>query len=142
MVKFHLHVTPTYRVYRTFKSRLTRRQLKGHTRTSQDMSGIQRKGASDPYLSNSSGLGLVASKRNVKLELLNEQRDEINDAFDMFDMNHDGFLDYHEAKVAFRALGFDLGKRQVLDIIREYDVDNRNLIGFENFAETGMYWCG
>lgn len=105
------------------------------------MSGIQRKGAGDPYLNSPSGngLGLVASKRNVKLELLNEQRDEINDAFDMFDMNHDGFLDYHEAKVAFRALGFDLGKRRVLEIIREYDLDNRNLIGFENFAETGMY---
>lgn len=54
-------------------------------------------------------------------------------------MNNDGCLDYHELKVAFRALGFELSKREVLDIIHEYDTDDRNLITYENFFQAGMY---
>lgn len=76
---------------------------------------------------------------NLKVELLNEQKQEIREAFSLFDMNNDGLLDYHELKVALRALGFDLPKREVLDIIHEYDTDDRNLISYENFFHAGMY---
>lgn len=75
---------------------------------------------------------------NLKAELLNEQKQEIREAFSLFDMNNDGMLDYHELKVALRALGFDLTKREVLEIIREYDTDDRNLISYENFFHAGM----
>ncbi|ODV88304.1 hypothetical protein CANARDRAFT_193895 [[Candida] arabinofermentans NRRL YB-2248] len=71
--------------------------------------------------------------RQTKFELLNEQKEEIREAFTLFDMNNDGLLDYHELKVAFRALGFDLSKREVLDIIDEYDTDDRKLIGYQDF---------
>lgn len=77
------------------------------------------------------------SGSNLKQELLNEQKQEIREAFSLFDMNNDGCLDYHELKVAFRALGFDLSKREVLDIIHEYDTDDRNLITYENFFQAG-----
>lgn len=73
------------------------------------------------------------------MELLNEQKQEIREAFSLFDMNNDGLLDYHELKVALRALGFELSKREVLDIIHEYDSDDRNLISYENFFHAGMY---
>ncbi|RLV83222.1 Cell division control protein 31 [Meyerozyma sp. JA9] len=76
------------------------------------------------------------SGSNLKQELLNEQKQEIREAFSLFDMNNDGCLDYHELKVAFRALGFDLSKREVLDIIHEYDTDDRNLITYENFFQA------
>lgn len=76
---------------------------------------------------------------NLKLELLNEQKQEIREAFSLFDMNNDGMLDYHEFRVALRALGFDLSKREVLEIIREYDTDDRTLISYENFFHAGMY---
>ncbi|QBM86551.1 EF-hand domain pair [Metschnikowia aff. pulcherrima] len=76
---------------------------------------------------------------NLKMELLNEQKQEIREAFSLFDMNNDGLLDYHELKVALRALGFELSKREVLDIIHEYDSDDRNLISYENFFHAGMY---
>ena len=72
----------------------------------------------------------------IKQELLEEQKLEIREAFQLFDMNGDGCLDYHELKVAFRALGFDLTKRQVLDIIHEYDTDDTNLITYDNFYKT------
>lgn len=86
----------------------------------------------------------VSADRNkrmgsVKQELLNEQKQEIREAFSLFDMNSDGKLDYHELKVAFRALGFDLSKREVLDIIRDYDSENTNLIAYESFFQVGMY---
>lgn len=76
---------------------------------------------------------------NLKQELLNEQKQEIREAFSLFDMNNDGCLDYHELKVAFRALGFELSKMEVLDILHEYDTDDRNLITYENFFQSGMY---
>lgn len=74
---------------------------------------------------------------NLKAELLNEQKQEIREAFSLFDMNNDGCLDYHELKVALRALGFDLSKREVLDIIHEYDTEDRNLITYESFFQAG-----
>ncbi|GEQ68376.1 hypothetical protein JCM33374_g2044 [Metschnikowia sp. JCM 33374] len=84
----------------------------------------------------SSAAGNNGSKKglgNLKMELLNEQKQEIREAFSLFDMNNDGLLDYHELKVALRALGFELSKREVLDMIHEYDSDDRNLISYENF---------
>jgi len=76
------------------------------------------------------------SNVNLKQELLEEQKLEIREAFQLFDMNGDGCLDYHETKVAFKALGFELTKRQVLDIIREYDTDETNLLTYDNFYKT------
>lgn len=96
----------------------------------------------------SSGGGVNAiSERNkrmgsLKQELLNEQKQEIREAFSLFDMNSDGKLDYHELKVAFRALGFDLTKREVLEIIRDYDTEDSNLITYESFFQVGMYCSG
>ena len=80
------------------------------------------------------------SMGNLKLELLNEQKQEIREAFSLFDMNNDGWLDYHELKVAFSALGFDLSKSEALDIIHEYDTDDRNLISYESFFQAGKYY--
>ncbi|GME77769.1 hypothetical protein B5S31_g1069 [[Candida] boidinii] len=71
--------------------------------------------------------------RQVKVELLDEQKQEIREAFSLFDMNNDGFLDYHELKVALRALGFEMSKREVIGVIEEYDSDNRRLIGYDDF---------
>lgn len=120
------------------------------------MSGFMRKsdaylspqigGQNTPHISGSAGTGIKrsaanngAAGSNVKRELLSEQKQEIREAFSLFDMNNDGCLDYHELKVAFRALGFDLSKREVLDIIHEYDTDDRNLITYENFFQAGTY---
>lgn len=66
-------------------------------------------------------------------QLLDEQKQEIYEAFSLFDMNNDGYLDYHELKVAMRALGFDLPKREILDLIEQYDRDGRHLMQYEDF---------
>ena len=68
-------------------------------------------------------------------QLTEEQRQEIFEAFSLFDMNNDGYLDYHELKVAMRALGFDLSKREVLDLIDKHDNDRRRQIKYDDFFQ-------
>lgn len=49
--------------------------------------------------------------------ITDEQREEINEAFGLFDLDKDQRIDYHEFKVALKALGFDLPKPQILDLL-------------------------
>ncbi|KAJ3117626.1 Calcium-binding component of the spindle pole body (SPB) half-bridge [Nowakowskiella sp. JEL0407] len=72
-------------------------------------------------------------RRQVKSELTEEQKSEIKEAFDLFDTDKDRALDYHELKVAMRALGFDVKKAEVLKILRDHDKDGSGLINFEDF---------
>lgn len=53
--------------------------------------------------------------------------------FTLFDLDNDGYLNYHELKVALRALGFDYSKKEVLAIIEEFDSDNRRQISYDDF---------
>lgn len=82
-------------------------------------------------------------KRNrTRPELTDEQKLEIKEAFDLFDTDKDGALDYHELKVAMRALGFDVKKPEVLKILREYEKDSgpgAGLIEFDDFSKVSMY---
>ncbi|GAA5936207.1 centrin [Sporobolomyces koalae] len=51
--------------------------------------------------------------------LSRDQQSEVQEAFELFDLDKDSRLDYHEFKVALRALGFDLKKAEVLKLMRE-----------------------
>jgi Ca2+-binding EF-hand superfamily protein len=53
-------------------------------------------------------------------ELTEEQREEIGEAFNLFDLDKDGYIDYHELKVAMKALGFDLPKQEILGILQQF----------------------
>ncbi|MCJ1375046.1 Calcium-binding component of the spindle pole body (SPB) half-bridge [Loxospora ochrophaea] len=55
-------------------------------------------------------------------ELTEEQREEINEAFGLFDLDRDKRIDYHELKVAMKALGFDLPKNEILAILQTHGV--------------------
>ncbi|KAF3179059.1 Calcium-binding component of the spindle pole body (SPB) half-bridge [Orbilia oligospora] len=72
-------------------------------------------------------------------ELSEEQREEINEAFGLFDMDKDQRIDFHELKVALRALGFeDIPKSELLSILHRYPAptsgnSTRLLIGREDF---------
>ncbi|KAK9452618.1 cell division control protein 31 [Dipodascopsis uninucleata] len=69
-------------------------------------------------------------------ELTEEQRHEIEEAFRLFDMDGDGKIDYHELKVAMRALGFDAKKSEVLDILRENERSDSGYISYESFLRV------
>lgn len=67
------------------------------------------------------------------VELSEDQRQEIREAFDLFDTDKDGAVDYHELKVAMRALGFDLKKAEVLEILRDNDATGTGLMEWPAF---------
>ncbi|SLM39096.1 cell division control protein cdc31 [Lasallia pustulata] len=60
--------------------------------------------------------------QNHLAELTEEQREEINEAFGLFDLDKDKRIDYHELKVAMKALGFDLPKSEILSILQTHGV--------------------
>ncbi|KAL4882049.1 hypothetical protein BJY04DRAFT_207213 [Aspergillus karnatakaensis] len=59
---------------------------------------------------------------NPLSRLTEEQREEINEAFTLFDLDRDRHLDYHELRVAFRALGFTLPKQELISLLTTYGV--------------------
>jgi len=73
-------------------------------------------------------------------ELNEEQKQEIKEAFELFDTDKDNAIDYHELKVAMRALGFDVKKADVLKILRDYDRDSTGKIHFDDFKEVTTDW--
>lgn len=77
-------------------------------------------------------------RTHARPELTDEQKQEIKEAFDLFDTDKDGCVDYHELKVAMRALGFDLKKAEVLKILRDHDKTGQHLMEFEDFAKISM----
>jgi centrin-3 len=85
----------------------------------------------------SSSAAQKANKRraHARPELSDEQKQEIKEAFELFDTDKDGCVDYHELKVAMRALGFDLKKAEVLKILRDHDKTGHGLMDFEDFAK-------
>ncbi|XP_077145065.1 centrin-3 [Ranitomeya variabilis] len=83
-----------------------------------------------------SELAVDKTKKKKKRELSEEQKQEIKDAFDLFDTDKDKAIDYHELKVAMRALGFDVKKADVLRILKDYDSEATGRISFEDFNEV------
>lgn len=63
-----------------------------------------------------------ASAAQLLESLSEEQREEINEAFSLFDLDKDGHIDYHELKVALKALGFDLPKSEILQMLQAHGV--------------------
>ncbi|KAL4908190.1 hypothetical protein BDW74DRAFT_147022 [Aspergillus multicolor] len=62
------------------------------------------------------------TQENSLNRLTEEQREEINEAFTLFDLDRDRHLDYHELRVAFRALGFTLPKQELISLLTTYGV--------------------
>lgn len=72
-------------------------------------------------------------------DLTDEQRQEIKEAFELFDTDKDGAIDYHELKVAMRALGFDLKKAEVLKILRDHDHKGEGLMEWDDFLRVSEF---
>eukprot|EP00995_Heteronema_vittatum_P013591 NODE_980_length_1113_cov_398.797932_g678_i0.p1 GENE.NODE_980_length_1113_cov_398.797932_g678_i0~~NODE_980_length_1113_cov_398.797932_g678_i0.p1 ORF type:complete len:177 (+),score=77.68 NODE_980_length_1113_cov_398.797932_g678_i0:72-602(+) len=75
-------------------------------------------------------------KRKQKFELNEEQKQEIREAFDLFDTDKNGMIDAHEMKVAMRALGFDVRKDEVLRLMEDVDRDGHGQINLGDFTDV------
>ena len=78
----------------------------------------------------------MASRRG-KLELSEQQRSEIRQAFDLFDQDGQGVIDASALKVVLRALGFEPRKEEVAAMIASVNAngDSSGMIDFNEFLE-------
>ena len=81
-----------------------------------------------------SGNNLPSGSRKVR-EISEEQRQEIKEAFDLFDTDGSGYIDGKELKVAMRALGFEPKKEEIQKMIAEVDIDGSGRIQYEDFVK-------
>ena len=62
-------------------------------------------------------------------ELTEEQKQEIKEAFDLFDTDGSGTIDAKELKLAMRALGFEPKKEEIRKMIADADRDGSGVPG-------------
>ena len=74
--------------------------------------------------------------RTPRVELTEDQRLEIKEAFDIFDSDKSGSIDRHELRVAMRAMGFDVSKNEIMEIMDAKDPDGTGAINFAAFQEV------
>jgi len=74
-------------------------------------------------------------KGDGKFVLSEEQKQEMKEAFDLFDTEKTGKIDYHQLKVSMRALGFDVKKAEVIKIMKEYDRNETGFISYPDFVD-------
>merc|ERR1712066_591511 len=77
--------------------------------------------------------GGAKRKGTLKLELSDEQKNDIREAFNLFDSNASGKIDTKDLKVAMRALGFEPRKEEIKKMLVEVDKDNSGKLSFDNF---------
>ena len=78
-------------------------------------------------------------KKTYKAELTESQKQEIKDAFDLFDTSGSGTIEPKELKVALRALGAqDPSKEEIFKLVEKYDKDGTGTIDFHEFLAIMM----
>ncbi|KAK1943257.1 Centrin-3 [Phytophthora citrophthora] len=80
--------------------------------------------------------------RRAKQELPEEQKKELKEAFELFDTDKIGSIDYHELKVLMRALGFQVTKREVMDLVEDVDVQRSGRVDFNDYMEISKKLLG
>lgn len=74
-------------------------------------------------------------ERQKPQKFTEEQIEEIREAFNLFDTDGSGAIDYKELKAAMKALGFDTTKEEMRRIIEEIDADGSGEIEFPEFMQ-------
>ena len=75
------------------------------------------------------------ASKGDKFALTEEQKQEIREAFDLFDTDGSGSIDAKELKVAMRALGFEPEKEAIKKMIADIDTDGSGTIDFNEVLE-------
>ncbi|XP_073117484.1 probable calcium-binding protein CML13 [Elaeis guineensis] len=76
----------------------------------------------------------VGSRRENPRGLSHRKRQEIKEAFELFDTDRSGTIDAKELTVAMRALGFEMTEKQVNQMIVDVDKDGSGAIEFDEFV--------
>mmetsp|Transcript_20205 Transcript_20205/g.19524 ORF Transcript_20205/g.19524 Transcript_20205/m.19524 type:complete len:161 (-) Transcript_20205:1115-1597(-) len=68
-------------------------------------------------------------------ELTEDQKQELREAFELFDSDKTGSIDMHELKVLMRALGFDVKKPDIIKLVHDVDPSNSGSVEYNQFLE-------
>ncbi|XP_010650739.1 probable calcium-binding protein CML20 isoform X1 [Vitis vinifera] len=66
--------------------------------------------------------------------LTTQKKQEIKEAFDLFDIDESGTIDAKELSLAMRALGFEMTDAQIEQMIKDVDKDGSGAIDFDEFV--------
>lgn len=72
--------------------------------------------------------------RGRHLALTQQKKQEIREAFELFDTDGSGTIDAKELNVAMRALGFEMTEEQINQMIADVDKDGSGAIDFDEFC--------
>jgi centrin-1 len=78
---------------------------------------------------------MTAQNARPAADLTEEQKQEIREAFDQFDTDGSGSIDAQELKMAMRALGFELTREEIRDMIQKCVGSNTPTLDFQQFFE-------
>jgi len=81
------------------------------------------------------GRGARGPQGRQRQELDDEQKEELREAFNLFDTEHSGTIDARELKAALRALGFEVKKEDVRRMLSDVGKDPSQPIDFNDFQE-------
>ena len=80
-------------------------------------------------------MGKPGSPTKNEKGLAPEQMEEIKEAFDLFDVDHSGSIDYKELKAAMKALGVKVDKDELRKMITDVDTDGSGSVELPEFIE-------
>lgn len=77
------------------------------------------------------------SSKNKKFRLNDDQINLLREAFDLFDMEKTGKIDYHELKLTLKAFGFKMKKAEIMSMLSgvEEGRSNHGKIAFDEFMD-------
>jgi centrin-1 len=78
----------------------------------------------------------------LAIELSDAQRDELRQAFDLFDSEGTGRIQATEVKVALRALGFEVKKDELKQLLTEVGTDPNGTMDFNEFLRVILHKVG
>jgi len=64
-----------------------------------------------------------------------EEMEEVTEAFQLFDVDQKGTIDVKEIKAAFRALGFQVKKQEIRQMMMDIDKVESSTVLFDEFVE-------
>ncbi|KAG6480815.1 neo-calmodulin-like [Zingiber officinale] len=68
-----------------------------------------------------------------------EAEEELREAFNVFDIDQNGFISASELMKVMISLGDDVTSEQVLEMIREADMDGDGQVNFDEFSRMMMF---
>ena len=83
----------------------------------------------------SSSYGNINNINNQRFMLTDDQINLLKEAFDLFDMEKTGQIDFHELKLTLKAFGFKISKEEMYSIKEKLDPNSNNKISFDEFID-------